>query len=221
MKSPIARGDGHRIADAGRHSGGQQAGIVAIGGEQAGEHRLRLGAHRLDLAARRTCARGGRLERPLLRRHRGREAGERPARRRAPSSIEPSPAARAAVSASTSLTIAPIRSRTSSGTSRASRDVGIARPDRRPASRDQRHFEQLVEREQARRAGRRRCRDCRRRCRRRSPRPAPPGPASSPARAGIRHRPRPAPRAASATGPLCLASPSSVSQLRLSPSKRG
>ena len=86
-------------------------------------------------------------------------------------------------------------------------------------------------REQVRRASRRRYRGCRRRCRRRKPRPGPRrrrsstiaglaaghSRGSSPAR-----RARDNGRAAlrrSVSGPLCLTTPSSVSQVRLRPSK--
>ena len=59
--------------------GRQQGGIGAIGGEQAGDHRLCLGAYRLDLRRIVHMDVEEGLQRPLLGRHRLGKAGERAA----------------------------------------------------------------------------------------------------------------------------------------------
>ena len=227
MKSPIGAAVAVSSAVVDRHSGRQPGRIVAIGGEQAGEHALRprprTAQHRRRV---RTCGhRGSASARappapPCP--PRSRPAAGRPARTSSAARDAGLGGLAAPVSSSTSLTIRPIWSRTSSGTSRACLDVGIAgRGPRAHRRGDQRHLEQLLEREQA---GAQAVVDVvivvgdvvgDRRHLRLEARPA------APDRAGIRSRPRPAPRADRPTGPLCLASPSSVSQLRLSPSWRG
>ena len=76
-------------------------------------------------------------------------ASGRPAPRTSSAVSTPARRSRRAVSSSTSPTIRPIWSRTSSGTSRASSTSGKRARTVGPGARDQRHLEQLLEREQA------------------------------------------------------------------------
>ena len=152
----------------------------------------------------------------------GREAGERPAGGAHLVDVDAGPARRAArVSASTSLTISADQVADQLGHQPRLVDIGIARPHLGPAARDQRHVEQFLEREQP---GAQPVVDVvivvgdvvgDRRDLRLQARPA--RQIEREFRIGLGQRPGRRP----ATGPLCLASPSSVSQLRLSPAKRG